>query len=92
MEWRSLFTEGVLQDPANLLVGLAVLAALIVALGSWVGYPLKYMRVPYNFVAPIAFTYAALLFGRHLGLTVEEQWALVIAMFLGVWSVLPQSK
>src|SRR5271168_4801047 len=33
-------------------------------------------RSPYNFVAPIAFTYAALVFGRHLGLNVAEQSAL----------------
>jgi hypothetical protein len=92
MDGISLFTEGALHDPANLLVGLAILAALIVAVGSWLGYPLAHLRVPYNFVAPTAFTYVALLFGRHVGLTVEEQWALVIAMFLGVWSILPQSK
>jgi hypothetical protein len=90
MESTFLFTEGVLQNPANLLVALAILALLIVALGSWLGHTPT--RSPYNFVAPIAFTYAALLFGRHLGLTVEEQSALVIAMFLGVWSILPQSK
>ncbi len=92
MEWMSLFAEGTLKDPANLLIGLAILTALIVALGSWLGYPLTHMRVPYNFVAPIAFTYVALLVGRHLGLTIEEQWGLVIAMFLAVWSILPQSK
>ena len=86
----SLFTESVLQNPANLLVGLATLALLIVALGLWVGHTPT--RSPYNFVAPIAFAYAALVFGRHLGLSVEEQSALVIAMFLGVWSSLPQSK
>ena len=90
MERMSLFTEGVLQDLANLLVGLAILTLLIVSLGSWLGHTPT--RLSYNFVAPPAFTYAALLFGRHLGLTVEEQWSLVIAMFFGIWSILPQSK
>jgi hypothetical protein len=92
MQWMTFFSESVLQNPANLLVGLAILMALIVAFGSWLGYPLTHLRVSYNFVAPTAFTYAVLLFGRHLGLTIEEQWGLVIAMFLGVWSILPQSK
>jgi len=86
----SLFTESVLQNPANLLVGLAILALLIVALGSWLGHTPT--RSPFNFVAPTAFAYAALVFARHSGLTLEEQSGLVIAMFLGVWSVLPQSK
>ena len=90
MESMSLFTESILQNPANLLAGLAILVLLIFALGSWLGHTPT--RSPFNFVAPTAFAYAALVLGRHLGLAVEEQCGLVIAMFLGVWSVLPQSK
>jgi hypothetical protein len=90
MDSMSLFAEGMFQEPANLLIGLAIVTLLIVALGSWLGHTPK--RLSYNFVAPPAFTYAALLFGRHMGLTVEEQLGLVIAMFLGVWSILPQSR
>lgn len=46
----------------------------------------------YNWRAPLCFAWVALIFGRHMGLTVVEQYVIVTVVVVGVQSILPQSK
>jgi hypothetical protein len=77
-----------ISDPVNFLLCLTLISTVLVPLvQSWSG-PIPRS----NFVTPPALAYVALLFGRHSGLTVGEQWTLVAAVFVGVWGILPYSK
>jgi hypothetical protein len=69
--------------------------AMLLNLANIVHYYWPSSYKPPNFAPPTAFAWAALIFGRHLGLSVYEQYEVVGLIFIGVVgvvSVLPQSN
>lgn len=82
-----------IKEPINLLCALGLLS-IVLQLASRFS-PRRLGSGRSDAALPtIGFTYAALLFARHI-LTAEEQWGLVLAVFIAIWMLLrgaPQSK
>ena len=77
---------------------LACLALYAVILNLWnlaVSFwpPLKNKGAcPVNWLVPVCFTWVALLFAKHSGLTIVEQYYVFSALLVACFSLLPQSK